>query len=123
MVEESFSGFCKRTATMPRDDRRILEQRFEHSRISLENRGKVRVLSTICLCDVCRRAHDHGKRVICWPPHISGGHISHKMCSTTFCALAAPARVCAGGSGLTAVPTATCAQHFRGADPLRALSA
>jgi len=34
MVQESFSGFCKRTATMPSHGSRILEQSFEHSRIS-----------------------------------------------------------------------------------------
>ena len=40
MVQESFSGFCKRTATLPSDDSRILEQSFEHSRISFWNRGR-----------------------------------------------------------------------------------
>src|SRR5438105_3435260 len=40
MVQESFSGFCKRTATLPSDDSRISEQSFEHSRISFWNRGR-----------------------------------------------------------------------------------
>ena len=34
VVQESFSGFRKRTITMPSDDSRILEQSFEHNRIS-----------------------------------------------------------------------------------------
>ena len=51
--------------------------------------------------------------VIRWPPHISGGHISHKMCSNTFCALTAPARDCAGGSGQPlSLPRPEKAQHL-----------
>src|SRR5450755_1742081 len=35
--------------------------------------------------------------VIRWPPHISGGHISHKMCSNTFYAVVPHVGICAGG--------------------------
>jgi hypothetical protein len=63
MVQESFSGFCKRTATLPSDDSGILEQSFEHSRISFW-KGEARQVSTIYLCDVRRGPHDHGKGII-----------------------------------------------------------
>ena len=39
--------------------------------------GEARPVSTIYLCGVRRGPHDHVKRVIRWPPHISGDHISH----------------------------------------------
>src|SRR5712691_3456176 len=96
MIQESFSGFCKRTATMPSDDSRILEQSFEHSRISLK-RGGGRLVSTICLCDVHRGAHDHGKRVACWTPHIYGGHILQRILSLAVAATQLRPRVMASG--------------------------
>ena len=45
--------------------------------------GEARPVSTIYLCGVRRGPHDHVKRVIRWPPHISGEHISHTAFTKT----------------------------------------
>jgi len=51
----------------------------------------------VSLCGVPGNRSVHSKGVVRWAPHIFRGHISHKMCSSTFDAVTLHVRICAGG--------------------------